>query len=81
MVWELVGEVIFGLQPALSAATSRLSFRLAVAVPRVSPGKPGKRQREPNEVVIFDEQGKTPAGVTLTVEQAASRFVVPLREK
>lgn len=34
-----------------------------------------------NEVVIFDEQGKTPAGVTLTVEQAASRFVVPMKEK
>ena len=34
-----------------------------------------------NEVVIFDEQAKTPAGVTLTVEQAASRFVVPMREK
>ncbi len=31
-----------------------------------------------NEVVIFDEQGKSPAGVTLTVEQAASRFVVPM---
>lgn len=34
-----------------------------------------------NEVVIFDEQGKTPAGVTLIVEQAASRFVVPMKEK
>ena len=34
-----------------------------------------------NEVVIFDEQGKPPTGVTLTVEQAASRFVVPMREK
>ena len=34
-----------------------------------------------NELVIFDEQGHTPAGVKLTVEQAASRFVVPMAEK
>ncbi len=34
-----------------------------------------------NELVIFDEEGHSPAGVTLTVEQAASRFVVPMTEK
>jgi beta-galactosidase len=34
-----------------------------------------------NELVIFDEEGHTPAAVALTVEQAASRFVVPMTEK
>ena len=34
-----------------------------------------------NELVIFDEEGHTPAGVSLTVEKAASRFVVPMTEK
>jgi beta-galactosidase len=34
-----------------------------------------------NELVIFDEDGHTPAGVSLTVEQAASRFVVPMAAK
>ena len=34
-----------------------------------------------NEVVIFDEEGFAPSAVKLTVEQAASRFVVPMTEK
>ncbi len=34
-----------------------------------------------NELVIFDEDGHSPAGVSLTVEQAASRFVVPMAAK
>ncbi|MGI4789326.1 MAG: hypothetical protein ACRYFS_10815 [Janthinobacterium lividum] len=34
-----------------------------------------------NEIVIFDEEGHTPISVKLTVEQAASRFVVPMIEK
>ena len=34
-----------------------------------------------NELVIFDEQGKAPTAVSLTVEQAASRFVVPMAEQ
>jgi beta-galactosidase len=34
-----------------------------------------------NELVIFDEEGHTPTAVQLTVEQAASRFVVPMTEK
>jgi len=34
-----------------------------------------------NEIVIFDEEGYSPAQVRLTVEQAASRFVIPLTEK
>ncbi len=34
-----------------------------------------------NEVVIFDEEGHSPGDVRLTVEQAASRFVVPMTEK
>ena len=34
-----------------------------------------------NDLVIFDEEGHAPTDVTLTVEQAASRFVVPMAEK
>ena len=34
-----------------------------------------------NTLVIFDEEGHAPSDVTLTVEQAASRFVVPMTEK
>ena len=34
-----------------------------------------------NELVIFDEEGHAPTGVKLTIEQAASRFVVPMTEK
>ena len=34
-----------------------------------------------NELVIFDEEGHTPSEVKLTVEQAASRFDVPMTEK
>lgn len=34
-----------------------------------------------NEVVLFDEDGHGPAQVKLTVEQAASRVVVPMTEK
>ncbi len=34
-----------------------------------------------NELVIFDEDGHTPAGVSLTIEQAASRFVIPMTQQ
>ncbi len=34
-----------------------------------------------NELVIFDEEGHAPTDVKLTVEQAASRFVVPMTER
>ena len=34
-----------------------------------------------NELVVFDEEGRSPAQVKLWVEQAASRIVVPMREK
>ena len=34
-----------------------------------------------NELVIFDEEGHSPAQVKLRVEQAASRIVVPMTEK
>ena len=34
-----------------------------------------------NELVIFDEEGHSPAQVELWVEQAASRIVVPMRER
>ena len=39
------------------------------------------QKRGRNEVVIFDEEGHGPAQVKLTVEQAASRVVVPMTEK
>ena len=34
-----------------------------------------------NEIVIFDEEGHSPAQVKVTVEQAASRVVVPMTER
>ncbi len=34
-----------------------------------------------NELVVFDEQGRSPSLVTLTAEKAAGRFAVTLREK
>lgn len=34
-----------------------------------------------NTLVVFDEEGHAPSDVSLTVEQAASRFVVPMTEK
>ena len=34
-----------------------------------------------NQLIFFDEEGASPASVTLGVESASSRFMVPLREK
>ena len=34
-----------------------------------------------NELVVFDEEGHSPAQVKIRVEQAASRVVVPMAEK
>jgi len=39
------------------------------------------QKRGRNEIVIFDEEGLSPAQVKVTVEQAASRVVVPMTER